>query len=64
MLMSLPSTQIQFSCRDYKGGIKHDEVSWDIPKNLPKTTQLMIDGKAVYIHRANFAIINTELFNN
>lgn len=41
-----------------------DEVSWDIPKNLPKTTQLMIDGKAVYIHRANFAIIDTDLFDN
>ena len=41
-----------------------DNVSWDIPKNLPKTTQLTIDGKAVYIYRANFAIIDTDLFNN
>lgn len=41
-----------------------DEVSWDIPRNLPKTTELLIDGKAVYIHRANFAIIDTELFSN
>lgn len=41
-----------------------DKVSWDIPRNLPKTTELLIDGKAVYIHRANFAIIDTELFSN
>lgn len=41
-----------------------NEVSWDIPRNLPKTTQLMIDGKAVYIHRANFAIIDSDLFSN
>jgi len=41
-----------------------DEVSWDIPRNLPKTTELLIDGKAVYIHRANFAIIDTTLFDN
>lgn len=39
-----------------------DEVSWNIPRNLPKTTELLIDGKSVYIHRANFAIIDTELF--
>lgn len=41
-----------------------DKVSWDIPRNLPKTTELLIDGKAVYIHRANFAIIDTGLFSN
>lgn len=39
-----------------------DNVSWDIPKNLPKTTKLMIDDKALFIHRANFAIIDTSLF--
>lgn len=40
-----------------------DSVSWDIPKNLPKTTKLMIDDKALFIHRANFAIIDTSLFD-
>ena len=40
-----------------------DEVYWEIPKNLPKMTKLMIDGKALYIHRANFQIIDTELLN-
>lgn len=40
-----------------------DEVYWEIPKNLPKMTKLMIDGKALYIYRANFQIIDTELLN-
>lgn len=40
-----------------------ENVSWDIPKNLPKTTQIMIDGKALYIHRANFCIIDTDLIS-
>lgn len=39
-----------------------NEVTWDIPKNLPKTTEVMIDGMALYIHRANFAIVDTALF--
>ena len=40
-----------------------DEVYWKIPKKLPKMTKLMIDGKALYIHRANFQIIDTALLN-
>lgn len=39
-----------------------DDVYWDIPKNLPKTTELCIDGKMLYIHRANFAIVDMEVF--
>ena len=39
-----------------------DNVSWSIPKKLPKTTEICIDGKMLYIHRANFAIIDTTLF--
>ncbi len=38
-----------------------DEVYWTIPKDLPKMTKLMIDGKALYIHRANFQIIDKNL---
>ena len=38
-----------------------DEITWDIPDDLPKTTKLLIDGKHLYIHRANFQIIDTEL---
>lgn len=40
-----------------------DEVYWSVPKKLPKMTKLMIDGKALYIHRANYQIIDTELLN-
>lgn len=36
-------------------------VYWDIPDDLPKMTKLMIDGKALYIHRANFEIIDRNL---
>ena len=38
-----------------------DKVYWEIPDDLPKTTKLMIDGKALYIHRANFQIIDKAL---
>lgn len=38
-----------------------DEVFWKIPDDLPKMAKLMIDGKALYIHRANFQIIDKEL---
>lgn len=37
------------------------KVYWEIPDDLPKMTKLMIDGKALYIHRANFQIIDLEL---
>ena len=35
-----------------------DDVYWEIPDDLPKMTKIMIDGKALYIHRANFQIID------
>ncbi len=38
-----------------------DDVYWEVSDNLPKTTKLMIDGQALYIHRANFQIIDKEL---
>ena len=40
-----------------------DEVYWKVCQDLPKTTKLMIDGKALYIHRANFQIIDKALLN-
>lgn len=40
-----------------------DEVYWKVCKDLPKTTKLMIDGKALYIHRANFQIIDKKLLD-
>lgn len=38
-----------------------NEVYWEIPDDLPKMTKLMIDGKALYVHRANFEIIDRDL---
>lgn len=38
-----------------------DDVYWEVRNDLPKTTKLMVDGKALYIHRANFQIIDKEL---
>lgn len=40
-----------------------NNVYWEVCEDLPKTTKLMIDGKALYIHRANFQIIDTALLD-
>ena len=40
-----------------------EEVYWQVCEDLPKTTKLMIDGKALYIHRANFKIIDKDLID-
>ena len=40
-----------------------DEVTWDVSRKLPKITEICIDGKMVYIHRANYAIIDTNILN-
>ena len=40
-----------------------DEVYWEVCERLPKTTRLFIDGKAMYIHRANFQIIDASLLD-
>ena len=40
-----------------------NDVYWEIPDNLPKTTKLIIDDKALYIHRANYILIDTELID-
>lgn len=38
-----------------------NDVFWEVRDDLPKTTKLMIDGKALYIHRANFQIVDRSL---
>lgn len=38
-----------------------DKVYWEVCQDLPKTTKLMIDKKALYIHRANFQIFDKDL---
>ena len=40
-----------------------NNVYWEVKTDLPKTTRLMIDNKALYIHRANFKIIDTKLLD-
>lgn len=42
--------------------LQGDKVYMEVPNDLPKTTRLNIDGKAVYIHRANVDIIPTVIF--
>lgn len=36
-------------------------VYWEIPDDLPKTTKLNIDGKALYIHRANYILLDSDM---
>lgn len=38
-----------------------ESVYWEIPDDLPKTTKLNIDGKALYIHRANYILIDAMM---
>jgi len=38
-----------------------NSVYWEIPHDLPKTTKLNIDGKALYIHRANYILLDSEM---
>ena len=38
-----------------------NDVYWEIPDDLPKMTKLMVDGKALYIHRANYQILDKDL---
>lgn len=40
-----------------------ENVYWEVCQNLPKTTKLMIDGHALYIHRANFQTIDKALLD-
>ena len=40
-----------------------NSVYYEVCDDLPKTTKLSVDGKALYIHRANFQIIDTDLLD-
>lgn len=44
------------------GLFQGDNCYVEIPGDLPKTTLISIDGKLVYVHRANVDIIPAELF--
>lgn len=45
------------------GVFQGNEVYVTIPSDLPKMTRLNIDGKSLYIHRANYVILDTEMIN-
>lgn len=51
------SSQLGIPIAAYGG----DEVEFTVPANLPKFTKLNIDGKALYIHRANYMVIDNNL---
>lgn len=43
------------------GVYQGDEVYVSVPDDLPKTTLITIDGKSLYIHRANYTILDAEM---
>lgn len=45
------------------GVVEGKDIYWEVAEKLPKTTLLQIDGKPFYIHRCNFTIIDTALFD-
>ena len=46
------------------GLFQGDDCYTEIPGDLPKTTMISIDGKLVYVHRANVDIIPASMFKN
>lgn len=46
------------------GLFQGDNCNVSIPSNLPKTTLVSIDGKLVYVHRANVDIMPTAMFRD
>ena len=43
------------------GMFEGNKVRVTIPNDLPKTTRITIDGKSLYVHRANFQIFDTDM---
>lgn len=55
--MILISSQLGIPIAIYQG----DKVRVTLPNDLPKTTRITIDGKSLYVHRANYQIIDMQL---
>ena len=55
--MIIIASQLGVPIAIYEG----DQVRVTIPKDLPKTTRITIDGKSLYVHRANYQIIDMDL---
>ncbi|TJX14555.1 DUF5052 family protein [Tissierella creatinini] len=51
------SSQMGIPLGVYQG----ENVYVTVPEDLPKMTRLNIDGKSLYIHRANYVILDTDL---
>lgn len=51
------SSQLGTPIAVYQG----ESVKVSIPEDLPKTTRITIDGKSLYIHRANYQILDSNL---
>lgn len=51
------SSQMGIPIAVYQG----ERVYVTVPDDLPKMTRLNIDGKSLYIHRANYLILDTEM---
>jgi hypothetical protein len=46
------------------GVYQGNNVFVTVPEDLPKMTRLNIDGKALYIHRANYTILDSDMIKN
>lgn len=44
------------------GVVKGEQITWKVAGTLPKTTLITADNMLFYIHRCNFTIIDTALF--
>jgi hypothetical protein len=44
------------------GVYQGDRVFVEIPTDLPKMTRLVVDGKSLYIHRADYDIFDSGMF--
>ena len=38
-----------------------DDIYYEIPDDLPKTTKIIVDGKALYVHRVNYILVDKEI---
>lgn len=43
------------------GAFAGSDITWEVAGKLPKTTEIMIDGMPLYLHRCNFTIIDSGL---
>lgn len=45
------------------GVVAGNTITWEVAEKLPKTTLINVDGKSLYVHRCNFSVIDTAMFN-